>query len=150
MSLQEKIESDFKEAFKAGDVLRRSVLVMLKAAILNKSKEKGGSATLQDEDVLAMISLEIKRRREVIPQYRAGGRDDVAEKEEKEIAILSYYLPPQLSDDEIAKIADEAIIQAQAEGEKDFGKVMAIVSPKTKGKAEGGRVAKIVKDRLLS
>ena len=150
MSLQEKIESDFKEAFKAGDVLRRSVLVMLKAAILNKSKEKGGSATLQDEDVLAMISLEIKRRREVIPQYRAGGRDDVAEKEEKEIAILSYYLPPQLSDDEIVKIADEAIIQAQAEGEKDFGKVMAIVSPKTKGKAEGGRVAKIVKDRLLS
>ena len=150
MSLQEKIESDFKKAFKAGDVLRRSVLVMLKAAILNKSKEKGGSAALQDEDVLAMISLEIKRRREVIPQYRAGGRDDVAEKEEKEIAILSYYLPPQLSDDEIAKIADEAIIQAQAEGEKDFGKVMAIVSPKTKGKAEGGRVAKIVKDRLLS
>ena len=150
MSLQEKIESDFKEAFKAGDVLRRSVLVMLKAAILNKSKEKGGSAALQDEDVLAMISLEIKRRREVIPQYRAGGRDDVAEKEEKEIAILSYYLPPQLSDDEIVKIADEAIIQAQAEGEKDFGKVMAIVSPKTKGKAEGGRVAKIVKDRLLS
>ena len=150
MSLQEKIESDFKEAFKAGDVLRRSVLVMLKAAILNKSKEKGGSATLQDEDVLAMISLEIKRRREVIPQYRAGGRDDVAEKEEKEIAILSYYLPPQLSDDEIVKIADEAIIQAQAEGEKDFGKVMAIVSPKTKGMAEGGRVAKIVKDRLLS
>ena len=150
MSLQEKIESDFKEAFKAGDVLRRSVLVMLKAAILNKSKEKGGSATLRDEDVLAMISLEIKRRREVIPQYRAGGRDDVAEKEEKEIAILSYYLPPQLSDDEIAKIADEAIIQAQAEGEKDFGKVMAIVSPRTKGKAEGGRVAKIVKDKLLS
>ena len=150
MSLQEKIESDFKEAFKAGDVLRRSVLVMLKAAILNKSKEKGGSATLQDEDVLAMISLEIKRRRDAIPQYRAGGRDDVAEKEEKEIAILSYYLPPQLSDDEIAKIADEAIIQAQAEGEKDFGKVMAIVSPKTKGMAEGGRVAKIVKDRLLS
>ena len=150
MSLQEKIESDFKEAFKVGDVLRRSVLVMLKAAILNKSKEKGGSATLQDEDVLAMISLEIKRRREVIPQYRAGGRDDVAEKEEKEIAILSYYLPPQLSDDEIAKIVDEAIIQAQAEGEKDFGKVMAIVSPKTKGKAEGGRVAKIVKEKLLS
>ena len=150
MSLQEKIESDFKEAFKAGDVLRRSVLVMLKAAILNKSKEKGGSATLRDEDVLAMISLEIKRRREVIPQYRAGGRDDVAEKEEKEIAILSYYLPPQLSDDEIAKIADEAIIQARAEGEKDFGKVMAIVSPKTKGKAEGGRVAKIVKEKLLS
>ena len=150
MSLQEKIESDFKKAFKAGDVLRRSVLVMLKAAILNKSKEKGGSATLQDEDVLAMISLEIKRRRDAIPQYRAGGRDDVAEKEEKEIAILSYYLPPQLSDDEIAKIADEAIIQAQAKGEKDFGKVMAIVSPRTKGKAEGGRVAKIVKAKLLS
>lgn len=150
MSLQEKIESDFKEAFKAGDVLRRSVLVMLKAAILNKSKEKGGSAALQDEDVLTMISLEIKRRREAIPQYRAGGRDDVAEKEEKEITILSYYLPPQLSDEEISKIVDEAIIQAQAEGEKDFGKVMAIVSPKTKGKAEGGRVAKIVKERILS
>lgn len=150
MSLQEKIESDFKEAFKAGDVLRRSVLVMLKAAILNKSKEKGGSTALQDEDVLTMISLEIKRRREAIPQYRAGGRDDVAEKEEKEIAVLSCYLPPQLSDEEISKIADEAIIQAQAEGEKDFGKVMAIISPKTKGKAEGGRVAKIVKERILS
>ena len=88
MNLREKIESDFKEAFKAGDVLRRSVLVMLKAAILNKSKEKGGSAALQDEDVLAMISLEIKRRRDAIPQYRAGGRDDVAEKKRKK----SYFL----------------------------------------------------------
>lgn len=146
--MQEKIELDFKKAFKAGDAFRRSVLVMLKAAILNKTKEKGGTAAVSDEDIQAIISLEIKRRRDAGAQYRAGGREELAQKEEKEIAILRDYLPPQLSDEEILSIVKDAISQTQARGEKDFGKVMAVVSSKTRGRADGGKVAKIVKAYL--
>src|SRR3989344_1731948 len=127
MLLHRKIEQDFKEAFKAGDQARRSVLAMLKSALLNKMIEKKSKdEPLSDEDVQNVVSAEIKKRRDAAIQYSSGGRPDLASKEEAEVAALIGYLPQQYTKEEIEKLAEEAIAQTSAAGEKDF--VCAIAS----------------------
>ena len=149
MPLQSKIESDFKVAFKSGDALRRSVLGMLKTSIVNKTIEKKQKdIPLADTDVESLISIEVKRRKDSIIQYRAGNREDLANQEEAELKILMEYLPEQLSPEEIEKMVVSAIKQTGAQNEKDFGKVMGILSKETKGRADGTYVSKIVKEKL--
>lgn len=150
MRLEEKIAADFKEAFKAGDVLRRSVLTMLKSVIHNKAIEKKQKdAAMSDEEVLDIIASEVKRRRDAAGQYRTANREDLAEKEEAEAATLIAYLPAQLSEEEIVAAVDAAIAKTGAAGEKDKGKVLGILSKELKGKADMGAVSQIVIKKLL-
>lgn len=150
MSLYEKIESEIKTALKTGDALRRSVLVMLKSAVKNKAIEKREKdVSPSDQMVQDVVSLEAKRRRDTIVQYETAARDDMVQKEKQELAILMEYLPTQLSETEIMKLADEAIVSTRAQGEKDFGKVMGALASHIKGRADGAVVSKIVKVKLL-
>lgn len=150
MHLEEKIVADFKEAFKAGDALRRSVLGMLKSSIHNKAIEKKAKGeAMSDEQILDIIASEVKRRRDAAGQYRTANRADLAEKEEAEEKILMAYLPAQMSEEEITAAVDAAIAQTGATGEKDKGKVLGVLSKELKGKADMGIVSNIVAKKLL-
>ncbi|UMX47704.1 MAG: GatB/YqeY domain-containing protein [Candidatus Nealsonbacteria bacterium DGGOD1a] len=156
--LKNKIDDDFKAAFKAKDEAVVSVLKMLKAAILNKTKDKEflfnkqgkdiAQATLGDEEIVDVVSAEIKKLRDSLALFDRGGRVDLAEGAKAEIAILMRYLPEQLSEDEIKKLVSEAVAQSGAAAVKDMGKVMGILMPKMKGKADTGLVSKLVKEAL--
>jgi len=146
MNLKEKIEKDFIEAYKAKDEDKTSVLRMVKSAIKNKEIEKG--ETLSDNETESVVAKEIKQRRDSASEYKKGGRDDLVKKEEKEISILSGYLPEQLSEEEISKIVEKAVADSNASGIKDMGKVMGIIMPEIKGKADGSLVSELVKNKL--
>ncbi len=162
MTLKEKINQDFKEAFKAKDEKKVAVLRMLNSAIKNKELEKRAKlindgrnesevekeSQLTDEEVIAVVSTEIKRRRDSVTQYQKGGRPELASQEEEEIKILSIYLPAQLEESEIRKMVKEAIVSSGAVSVADFGKVMKILAPQIKGKADGSFVSQIVKEEL--
>lgn len=165
MTLKEKIQKDLNEAIKEKKELEALVLRMLCAAILNKEKEKRykkskekpdlkekglvKESQLTEEEIVDVTSSEIKKRKEAIADYEKGGREELAEKEKKEAAILQKYLPAQLSEDEIKKLAQEAVKKVGATEPKDMGKVMAELMKQVKGKADGSLVSKIVKDLLL-
>lgn len=150
MSLYEKIESDIKTAFKTGDASRRSVLVMLKSAVKNKAIEKQEKDIApSDQMVLDAVSLEVKRHKDSIVQYEGAGRQDMAAQEKTELAVLMEYMPAQLSEEKIAELVEEAIAAVKPQSEKDLGKVMAVLAPSIKGRADGAAVSKIVKQKLL-
>jgi uncharacterized protein YqeY len=119
---------------------------MLKSAI--KYREIELMKPLDDAGAQGVISSEIKRRRDSVDQYRQGGREDLASKEESEIAILQSYLPAQLSPEELSKLVDAAIQRVGAHGPKDMGKVMKELLPEVQGKAEGKVVSELVKQKL--
>lgn len=146
MTLKERIETDLVESLKSKNELKSSVLRMLKNALNNKEKDK--KEQLTEEEIAEVVSKEIKQRKESIEEYRKGQRPELAEKEEKESKILSKYLPEQLSEQEIKKIVKEAISKTGAGGPQDMGKVMGMVMPQIKGKADGGLVSKIVQEKL--
>jgi len=164
MIIKEKIQKDLTQATKKKEALPTSVLRMLLAAILNKEKEKRykfakaepepiekeliEKSQLTDEEVIEVISSEVKKRKESILEFEKGERQDLAEKEKKEIEVLNKYLPEQLSEEDINKLAKEAIEKVGARELKDMGKVMAELMPQVKGKAEGSLVSKIVKELL--
>ena len=134
-------------AMKAKDDIRLNALRLVKAAIL-KLEVSGDRKEATDEDILVIVNKEIKSRMDSATQFRAGNRLELAEKEEKEIEILKVYMPPQLGEDEILKLAEEAIAQTGATKKHDMGKVMAALMPKVKGMADGGLVNKIVSGLL--
>ena len=146
-SLKERIDADLKEAMRSKDELGTSVLRMLKSAVKYKEVEPGGHA-LEDSGVLAVIQTLIKQRRDSVEQFRAGGRPDLADKEEKEIARLQSYLPAQMSPDELRAEVRAVIAQVGAKGPKDMGAVMKALMPKVQGKAEGKAVSEAVKAEL--
>jgi len=146
-SLKERIDTDLKEAMRSKDELGTSVLRMLKSAVKYKEVEPGGHA-LEDTGVLAVIQTQIKQRRDSVEQFRAGGRPELAEKEEREIARLQSYLPTQLSADELRAEVRAAIAQVGAKGPKDMGAVMKALMPKVQGRAEGKAVSDAVKAEL--
>jgi uncharacterized protein YqeY len=147
--LLEKINQDFKKALAEKDEVKVSTLRMLKTAIHNLEIElRPKKKELTDELILEVISREIKRRKEAIEAYEKGNRLDLAKKEKKELEILSLYLPEQLSDDKIREIVRAKIAELGASSLQDFGKVMGVVTKETKGKAEGSKVAAIVKEEL--
>ena len=147
MSLQQKIEDDFKAAMKASNRLKVSVLRMVKAAIKNKQIEK--RAELSEDDILSVLSSLSKQRMESIEQFSKGGREDLAEKERQELAILQSYLPKQLTPEELDTIIIEAIQESSAQGIiKDMGKVMRLVMPRVRGAADGKIVNQRVRELL--
>ncbi len=146
MPLLNKIEEDFKIALKSGDKSRISVLRLLKSALKNKEIEF--MRPLNDDDCIAVISSQIKQRKDSIEQYGKAGRLDLAEAERKELEILMSYLPEQLSPEEIDDIIRATIKELSAKGLQDMGKVMKAVMPRLKGMADGKFVNQRVKEIL--
>jgi uncharacterized protein YqeY len=131
---------------RSGDVLRRDVLRMAQNAVY--AVEKRERREPSDDDVAAILTREVKTRRESIDAFRKGGREDLAAKEEAEIAILSEYLPEQLDEAAIQTLVGEAIAATGAASARDLGKVMGWLSPKTRGRADGKRVSELVGQAL--
>ena len=146
MALKDQLDADLKSAMKDKDALRLSVVRMLKSAI--KYREIEVMKALDDAGVQAVIASEIKRRRDSVEQYRQGAREDLASKEESEIALLQAYLPAQLSPEELGEVVDAVIQRVGAQGPKDMGKVMKELLPEVQGKAEGKAVSELVKQKL--
>jgi uncharacterized protein YqeY len=146
MKLEEKIRQDLNQALKEKDELKAATLRFCLAEIRNFWLQK--QKELTDEDVVEVIRRQVKLRREAIEAYQKGGRSDLAEKESKELEILSKYLPQQLSPQDLEKIIRETIAEIGAKSAEDFGKVMGVVMAKVKGQAEGAMVAAEVK-RIL-
>ncbi|MBN2830776.1 MAG: GatB/YqeY domain-containing protein [Candidatus Omnitrophica bacterium] len=147
--LEEKILTDYKEAMKAKDALKSSVISFLRAEMINlaTAKKKKG---LDDPEVISVIKKQIKQRKDSIEQFTKGGRLEMAQKEEKEMEILKGYLPPELSADEIKKIIEEAVLVTEASGIKDMGKVMKEVNAKIGSLADGKLISDLVRERLSS
>lgn len=149
MALKDTIKNDLKEAMKAKDELALSVLRMVTSAIsseeINKGKREVG---LNEEEVLEVLSREIKRRRDSATQFEGAGRAELAEKENQEINVIMKYMPAQMTAEEIEKVAKDSIAESGAKDEKDFGAVMKVLSPKIKGRADGKQVSEVVKKML--
>jgi uncharacterized protein YqeY len=141
VSLRERILADIKAAMRSGDALRRDTLRMAESAIYNA--EKRDRREYSDDEVAAVLAREVKTRRESVEAFRNGGREDLASKEESEIAILSDFLPEQLSEAEIEVLVREAVATTGASGPRDMGRVMGAVSPRTKGRADGRLVSQV-------
>lgn len=146
MSLLEKIKQDLDNALKAGRVVEVSTLRFVISKTDNARIAKGSE--LSDDEALSEIAKEAKRHKESIEAFRSAGREELAQKEEAELKVLSGYLPEEMSREEIAKFVDEAISEAGASSISDMGKVMSKVMEKVKGRADGGSVSAIVKEKL--
>ena len=147
MLLEEKITQDYVQAMKARDSFTSSVLSFLRAQIQNVKVDKR-LETVPDEDVISVIKKQAKQRHDSITQFRAGGRIDLAEKEEKELVILKSYLPPEMSTDQLKNIVEEVILASGATSVKDMGRVMKEVLGRLAGKADNQTVSALVKERL--
>lgn len=148
MSVIERLNQDMKQAMKDKATLKLSVIRMVKAAITNEQINKGG--TLSEDEELTILTRELKQRRESLHEFEKAGRTDLASKTREEIEVLSIYLPAQLSEDEIRQIVQEAISASGASSKKEMGKVMGLIMPKVKGKADGNLVQRIVSEELPS
>jgi hypothetical protein len=147
MNLKEQIEKDLVGARKERNEAVVSTLGMLRAAIVN-AEIAGGRKEFSDEDIIKVINSEVKKHKDSISEYEKGGRADLADKEKKEMEILAKYLPAELPEEEIKKIAEEKIKELGAAGPGDFGKVMGAVMRAVGGRAEGDAVSKVVKELL--
>ena len=146
MSLHDTIIHDLKKAIKDQDKLRLSVLRGLKSAI--KIKQIALGQELNDEQIIGVISSEVKKGKEAIEKFTQGSRQDLVEKEESEIKILSTYLPPQLTSEEIKRLVAKVIEELSASGPKDLGRVMKSTMEKLAGRAEGREVNRIARELL--
>ena len=146
MNLNDRIMNDLKEAMKNKDSFKLSVIRMVKGAIqlekINKKRD------LTDEEVIDVISKQIKLRKDSINEFTKAGRNDLVENTQKEVEILNEYMPEQLSSEEVNKIIDEAFLKLNPTSSKDMGLIIKEVSPKVKGRTDMGEVSKIIKDKL--
>ena len=146
MALKEKLMADLKEAMKEKDVIRKNTVQMVRSAILQY--EKDNLKELDDDGIIDVIAKELKRRRDVLPEYEKSGREDLIADINREIEVLLAYLPEQLSAEELEKIVTDAIAKVGAASMKDMGKIMAAVMPEVKGRADGKAINAIVKEKL--
>lgn len=146
MSLKEKIDQELKEAMRNKDERKLSALRMLKTAIRRAEVDKMGELT--EEEIVAIIADEAKKRREAIEEFTRGGREDLALQEKEELAILETYLPKPLSREEIEEMARQAIKEVGATDPRQLGQVMKILMPRVKGRADGNLVNQIVRELL--
>lgn len=160
--LKDKFKEDQKTALRAGDSGRRTVIGMLLSGVQNKELEKRSklsksgtpadqlesASQLTDDEVLDVLSSEIKKRKEAITTFEQGGRPELAEGEKTELAMLMQYMPEQISEDEVKKLIADAMAATGAAGPKDMGKVMGAISGKIKGRFDGTRASQIVKEVL--
>lgn len=146
MTLKEQIKEDLKKALKEKDKAKVSVLRMINASIQNKEIEK--KEDLKDQDIIQIISKEIKKRKEALKDFEKAEREELIEKEKKGIEILKNYLPEQMDKKEIKELVGKVIEEENAKGMQDMGKVMEKIMPKVKGKADGKMVSNIVREKL--
>lgn len=143
--LLDKINEDLKEAIRGKDALSLSVIRMLKGDIQLKTIDKGN---LTDDDIIAIVSKQIKMRKDAIGEFKKASREDLVSQNEQEIEILNKYLPEQLTYDEVVKIIDEAFSKVNPTSSKDMGLIMREVSPKLKGRFDMQQVSSLIKERL--
>lgn len=149
-ALKDRIRADLTTAMKSRDEVRSSTLRMVLTAITNAEVAGKEQRELSDDDIIGVLSTEAKKRREATTAFRDAGRDEMAVKEEAEAAVIADYLPAQLSSEEIAALVTAAIGQTGAaeEGLRAMGKVMGVLSPQVKGRADGAAVAAEVRRQL--
>ncbi len=147
MSLEERIENEFKAALKQRDKIKLSTLRMLKADIINAKLDQNKKA-LKDEEIVKIIQRQVKQHKDSIEQFEKGKRQDLVEKEKKELDILLSYMPEQLSQEELKKIIAGVIKELEATGKGEMGKVMKSVMERVKGRADGKKVSQIVSSLL--
>jgi uncharacterized protein YqeY len=146
MSLKEKLQDEWKEALKTKNKLKATTISMVRSAILYIEKTDG--VKLEDEQVIEVLAREVKQRREAMLEFEKGKRQDLIDLCKAEIEILLEYLPQQLTEVEIFEIVREAAVEVGANSIKDMGKIMSVVTAKTKGRADGKLVSIIVKEYL--
>ncbi len=146
MGLKEQITEDMKTAMRAKDTARLSAIRLLTAAI--KQKEVDERIVVSDEQVLAILEKMVKQRKDSISQFEAGGRQDLADIEKSELAVLGVYLPEALSDEQVQAEIAAAVAQVEAKGPQDMGKVIGVLKPKLAGRADMGKVSGLVKQAL--
>ena len=146
MTLSERINNDLKEAMKSKDSFRLSVIRMVEGAM--QLAKPNPREELTDDDVITVISKQIKMRNDSIKEFEAAGRSDLVEQNKKEIEILNTYMPKQLSEEELTEIIDKVFEEVKPTSQKDMGLIMKNISPLVKGKADMSLVNKLVKERL--
>lgn len=146
MSLKDLLVQDLKIAMKDSDTVAKTAIQMARSAVLQV--EKDTKVTLDDDGIVEIIAKEIKKRVDTLPDFEKGGRQDLIDNLKAEIEVLKKYLPQQLSESEIEEIVKEAVSSTGATSAKDIGKVMQVVMPKTRGKADGKIINQIVKKIL--
>ena len=147
MSLQDRIQADIAEAMRSKDTLKLGVLRMMKSAVMNKKVEK--MKDLDEPEVLTVFNTLVKQRKDSVDQFRKGGREDLAQKEEAEIKVIESYLPAAASEEDIRRAIEEAIQETSATSMKDMGKVMKATQARLSGKTvDGARVSQMVKEKL--
>ena len=165
MEIKQQIQNNIREFLKSGDQLASGTLRMVLASVISKEKEKRYNVSkkkpnleeqdlikeseLTDEETIGVLLSEIKKRKDAIVLYEKGNRQELADKEKKEIEIIQKYLPEQIPIDELKKIVEESVNKTGAKEMKDMGRVMADLMPKVKGKADSGEISKIVKELLV-
>ena len=146
VNLAERLQAEMQAAVRQRDELRRDTLRMAVSAAYNA--EKAARRPLTDDEVLGVLAREVKTRRESVEAYRAAGRADSAAKEEREVAILTEFLPQQLGEDELLPMIAAAIDESGASSARDMGKVMGLLAPRTRGRADGKKVSALVAQEL--
>jgi uncharacterized protein YqeY len=142
MPLKEKLMDDLKQSMKSKDKVKKNVVTLVRAAV--KQREVDERIELEDADIVDIVVKQVKQKKDSIEDFAKGNRQDLIDLTNEEIKILIDYLPPQLSDEELDSIVKEAVEVSGAQSKKDMGKLMALIMPKIKGKADGKHVNKIV------
>ena len=152
MTIRRRLMDDLKPAMKAGDRTRVACVRMLRSRLLEREvalrPQKGAAYEIEDDEALGVISTYAKQRREAIESFRGGGREELAAREEAELAIVEGYLPARLSEDEIRDLVRQAVDETGASSPRDTGKVMKLVMARVRGAADGKQVSRIVADLL--
>lgn len=146
MSLKERLTDDMKTAMKAKDTERRDTIRYVLSVIKNAEIDKHGD--LSPEEEVKLLQTQVKQRQDSIEQFRQGGREDLAEKDEAQVRIIEEYLPQQMSDDDLQAFVRQGIEEAGAEGPKDMGKVMGLLNKRAEGRVDGRRLSAAVRDAL--
>lgn len=147
---KQQLHDELKTSMLARDQLKTSVIRMLLSTVNYLEIQKGAGYEATEDDVMSAIQKETKQRRDSIEQFTKGDRVDLADKEKQELALLEQYLPEQMGEEDVRNLIKEAIQQTGATSAKDMGKVMGALMPKTKGKADGTLVSRIVREQLPS
>ena len=143
MTLKERLSDDLKSSMKEKNIVRKNVVQLIRSGVLQIEKDK--KVTLDDDGVLEVIAKQLKQRKDSLPEYEKSGREDLISGLKQEIEILMEYLPKQLTEDELLEIVKAAIEETGAASMKDMGKIMAIVKPKTAGRADGKAISDAAK-----
>ncbi|GGE47192.1 hypothetical protein GCM10011391_27530 [Pullulanibacillus camelliae] len=146
MSLLDQLATDMKQAMKQKDKERLSTIRMLKSSLQNEAIHQGKD--LSEDDILVVLSRELKQRKDSLQEFEQAGREDLADKVTNEIKVIEGYMPKQLSDDELSQMIDQAVQEVGASSKSDMGKVMQVIMPQVRGRADGSKVKNLVQARL--